>query len=323
MIMRITSPIIAATILAAALGGPAMAISTLDDTERDAPRIFRIPSSDPPNNALQRQLAPPQSNEPANPDAAGADEGPQRDAGVATPSGTTFPWTAAISEGPNLDQDFVCAGALIAPNWILTAAHCTYNAARRWPNDSSAFAFTDVTNLSAPRRRFAIEQIVQHPQYDPRTLRNDLALLRIDAKGDAASAPISINGPPISEVTGEVISILGWGITTSNYDRHHRENLQIIQAAILDNGVCFSNENYPGLRNTGVFCAKSLLRYHDVCFRFGGSPLTVYDVKGRLYLAGIVSWSATCAQENRKPNIYLDVQAYVPWIKSVIEKGGK
>jgi secreted trypsin-like serine protease len=204
----------------------------------------------------------------------------------------------------------------------VTAAHCTYNVARRWPNDASAFAFTDVTDLAAPRRRFMVERVVPHPQYDPRTLQNDLALVKIDAKGDAAGMPISLNGPPISDMTGEVVSILGWGATTNSADRHHRENLQLIQAAVLDGGVCFSNENYPGLRNAGVFCAKSLLKYHDVCFRFGGSPLTLYDQSGRLYLAGLVAWPASCAQENGKPNIFLDVHAFVPWIKSVIEKGG-
>lgn len=322
--MRAPCTVLAAGILLSVpLCGPAMAISTLDDTLRDAPRIFRVPSSDPPNNAVRRQFNRPRSNESSSPVPGSADEGPDANAAVATPSGTMFPWTAAISEGRNLDQDFVCAGALIAPNWILTAAHCTYNFGRRWPNDTSAFVFTDVTSLASPRRRFAVEQIVQHPKYDPRTLRNDLALLKIDAKGDAAGTPISLDGPPITQVTGEVVSILGWGITTSNSDQQHRENLQIIQASVLDNGVCFSNANFPSLRDTGVFCAKTLLKYHDVCFRFGGSPLSLYDPKGRQYLAGIVSWSAVCAQENRKPNVYLDVQTYAPWIRSVIERGGK
>ena len=47
----------------------------------------------------------------------------------------------------------------------------------------------------------------------------------------------------------------------------------------------------------------------------------MYDKKGGLYLAGLVSWSAVCPAEARKPNVYLDIHFHAPWIKSVI--GGR
>jgi hypothetical protein len=87
--MRTRSALIAAGLLAIALSAPALAISTLDDNERNAPRIFRVPSADPPN-AARRQFMQPRSAEPDSGDPSTADEGPRPDAGVATPSGTTF-----------------------------------------------------------------------------------------------------------------------------------------------------------------------------------------------------------------------------------------
>lgn len=316
--MKATTCILAAALLGGCLDSPALAISTLDDTLRDLPRISRTPSTYPPNNALRRNLTGGGENGNGRSEE-NRDAGPDANSSPTTVTGESFPFTAALSESPDLGRDFVCAGALIAPAWVLTAAHCTYNIARRWPAETSAFVFTGTGSLGAPGRRFGITQIVIHPQYDVRTLKNDIALVKIDARGNAAGPPIRIEGPRAAAQTGEIASILGWGITTGRFDQARHENLQILQATVLDDGVCFSTSNFPALRTTGVFCARSLLKHHDVCFRFGGSPIVLYNDAGQLYLMGLVSWPATCPTEGRKPNIHLDVQAYVPWIKSVID----
>lgn len=292
----------------------AFAISTLEDTLLNPPRIFRTPSTEPPNNAVHRDLgAPSESYEQRKRDIGpGPSEHP-----VVVPAASA-PWTVAIGNGPKLSRDFVCAGALVAPQWVLTAAHCTYGLVRRWPNDDSAYVFADVSKLSAPGRRFDVREIIPHPDYNPRTLRNDVALVRFDANGGSAGSPISLKGPPITEQVGEIGSILGWGITTKQPGRQHVERLHVIQTAVLDNRVCFSPADYPELRGTHVFCGRSLLQYHDICFRFGGSPMVFYDKKANLYLGGLVSWPAVCGKTREKPNVYLDVQAYVPWITDTI-----
>jgi hypothetical protein len=71
-----------------------------------------------------------------------------------------------------------------------------------------------------------------------------------------------------------------------------------------------------------VFCASSLLPHHDVCYRFDGGPLIGRDENGRRYIVGMVSWPAVCPPEVDKMNAYLDVQHYVPWIKSTIAANG-
>lgn len=81
--------------------------------------------------------------------------------------------------------------------------------------------------------------------------------------------------------------------------------------------------NYAELRGKGVFCARSLLRYHDTCYRFGGAPIVMRDAKGERYLAGLVSWPAVCPPDVRKPNAYLDVQPYVSWIRATIKDNTK
>ena len=52
----ILAPSVSPASWASRFGGRAMAISTLEDTLRDPPRIFRTPSSEPPNNAVHRDF---------------------------------------------------------------------------------------------------------------------------------------------------------------------------------------------------------------------------------------------------------------------------
>ena len=150
------------------------------------------------------------------------------------------PWTVALAAGPKLNRDFVCAGALIAAHWVLTAAHCIYNFVRRWPTDDSAYVFTHVTSLSSSSgHRHSVLEIIMHPKYNARTLRNDLALIKFDGEG-SSGLPISLDGPSISEQVGAIGSIIGWGISTAQSGRQHSELLHVIQTAVLDEGVCFS-----------------------------------------------------------------------------------
>lgn len=295
----------------------ARAISLLSDTLKNVPKIFRIPSTEPPNNAVHRDFGVP----PRHPDGATRDIGPGPEGEPAVVPAAAAPWAVAVSDGPQLNRDFLCAGALVAKDWVLTAAHCTYNLARRWPNDHSAYVFENAGALFSPGSRFPVREIVPHPDYDPRTLQNDLALVRIVTSGKATNAPIPLDGMPISQQVGEIASIFGWGVSTEQSRQAHAERLHVIQAAVLDDQVCFSASNFPELSQRHVFCGRPLSDYHDVCFRFGGSPIVFYDRNANLYLGGLVSWPAACGDGSREVNVYLDVQSYVPWIKSVIGKG--
>lgn len=302
----------------------AYAISTEQDAIRDITNVFKSPSAAPPNNAVRPNIringSGTRITQPFQPDAGpGPEEAPER---VALDA---YPWAVAlVDDGKPPQQGYICAGVLVARDWVLTAAHCTFAWQRRWPVDPEPFVVTGTTALVKPGRKFPVTELVLEPHYNPRTLANDLALLRIDSKGAKLPQPLPLEGPPITNQIGAIAQIIGWGVTNSTLlQRQATEHLQLIQAAVIDPERCFSPGNHPKLRGTGVFCAESVLKYHDTCYRFGGGPILLHDAAGNRYLGGLVSWSAVCPPDVRKPNVYLDVQSYRPWIKSVIGDNAK
>lgn len=107
--------------------------------------------------------------------------------GVNAPS-DAYPWFARLV---NRDGSWAgCGGMLVAPQYVLTAAHCvspnTSWSASRAAVQIGAVCSNDTNNCGEPIQQINVASIIMHPGYDTNTLNNDFALVKLVSRANAS-----------------------------------------------------------------------------------------------------------------------------------------
>ena len=211
-----------------------------------------------------------------------------------------FPSLARLSLG-----GYLCSGTIISKRTILTASHCVEGIRL-----NRMTARLGITSCTEQGTTIAPSAFVMHPNYNTKTLANDVALLLFDSDlfedGNPKISSVPMNVDTQSIATGQPCTTSGWGTTSSGGS---------ISCDLLKVDVkyqsCSSLVQAKYTVTKGMICAGDIGK--DACQGDSGGPL--YSVGENRKVTGIVSWGIGCAHA-RFPGVYTDVSYFQPWVLS-------
>lgn len=250
-----------------------------------------------------------------------------------------YPWQVRLYERMDDDVGF-CGGSIIAPQWVLTAAHCLVD------TDSVVVGFGDVDRTKTTK--IPSEKIIVNPAYlDGK--KADLGLIKLSKPiPDAPTVPLADSATAQSVLhPGEKVTVTGWGAiwdfqafndamdvmsgrrSVSERKLLNNEELQAprrlheVDIEVIDPKEC--KAVYDSLQVSAFtvgdteICATSPSGGKDSCFGDSGGPLVAPAKNDRGYVqVGIVSWGPQCGNP-LFPGVYTRVSSFSDWIKNTMD----
>lgn len=206
---------------------------------------------------------------------------------------SAYPWLAALGTpiyATRAGGQF-CAGALVAPDRVVTAGHCGA-VAKILPGTTVTFGRT---NMAGPGGlTVAIKEVRLHPDFrvsvfgDDLAFHNDIAMLTL-------AEPVALPTLAVGPAHGDSAEVVGWGVTAD--DDMSNSRLHSARIPLLADDACaaYGAEFDP----REAVCAGSTVA--DSAQFDSGGPLLVDGA-----LAGIVSWGKGSAEPGY-PGVYARV----------------
>jgi Trypsin len=215
----------------------------------------------------------------------------------------------------NIDSYAQCTGTVIAPQWVISAAHCAFQ-----PNGRPIHAMvtlTGVADLNDPGEAIAADGWVVHPDWNPDFLIGDALLIHLGSSSSRPPLPVATDGGEYVTLPN-VPNAAGWGAV----DENATISTDVLQAAYLelqDDSFCdafatdIASQTCAFTRNIAGACRGD-----------SGGPLLVFDSQsGAPVLWGLTSYGPqiglglpVCSRQ--APVVFSWVPAFAGWIVQTV-----
>ncbi|WP_307867656.1 S1 family peptidase [Umezawaea beigongshangensis] len=221
--------------------------------------------------------------------------------GGAPASIATHPWVVYLVDAGGFQ---FCGGTLIAPDEVLTAAHC---AAGQRPGSLRVVAGRE-DKQSQQGAVLEVTRIWVHPGFVSADRGDDVALLTLGRETELTPLPLA--GPDDAALYEEGVpaEAYGWG-RVSEQGSPSRRLLGVVLPLTSD-ATCAGA--YPQFDPLAMVCAGEPDGGVDTCQGDSGGPLVA---GGKL--VGVTSWGEGCGRPGR-PGVYARVRTYEPAVREQV-----
>jgi secreted trypsin-like serine protease len=220
------------------------------------------------------------------------------------------PWQVAIVSArvpSNLVAQF-CGASIIAPRWVVTAAHCVDSGTQA--KQVQVLVGTDA--LDSGGTRVIVLNIIVHDTWKKTKNANDFDIALLETESDLGGTSVAGNTATAEFPSTLQIRVTGWG-RTSKTTNAGSKTLQGIEIPYVTRATCNLPASYDGDITVNMICAGVREGGVDSCQGDSGGPATAV-VDGTRRLFGIVSWGEGCALRD-KYGVYTNVSQFTTWVR--------
>lgn len=235
-----------------------------------------------------------------------------------------------LSELTDVQRAHRCGGTLIAPNLVVTAAHCVAKDDFAGPKMQCVLKKRRVrigtTLLGKGGGTYAIAGVTVPATYNAKTHENDIALLLLMPDRDTGKVvPKTIKLASTPLVANAAVTTFGWGFTgqaadtgslrlsTTQEVQRSPDDLQMGELKALPVRQC--QQDYGRELRPGMLCVSGRTNIPVfTCLGDSGGPL-VRGTGAKQELVGVTSWARGCGLPN-KPDVFTDISRQAAWIQA-------